>query len=315
MTEATAIRGDDAASAAQKIAKAALDNTALQPTVKSFFDEATFTVTYVVRAPNDSRCAIIDSVLDFDQSSGRTKTTSADDVIEFVKANRLEVDWILETHAHADHLTAAPYLKSKLGGSIAIGENIRRVQQVFGDIFNEPETFARDGRQFDRLWRDGDAFQIGALHAVALHTPGHTPACMSYVIGDAVFTGDTLFMPDYGTARCDFPGGDAATLYRSIQRLLTLPDETRVFLCHDYKAPGRDRYAWESTIGAERVGNVHVHTGVNEADFVAMRTKRDATLPMPKLLLPSVQVNMRAGELPDAETNGVRYLKLPLNVL
>ncbi|WP_394004565.1 MBL fold metallo-hydrolase [Luteimonas sp. WGS1318] len=286
-----------------------------RPVVTSFFDEATFTVSHVVRDPGSDACAIIDSVLDFDAPSGRTAEHSARRLVDFVGDHGLTVEWLLETHAHADHLSAAPRLQGRVGGRIAIGAHITTVQETFGRIFNADMRFARDGSQFDQLFADGDRFRIGGLEAVALHVPGHTPACMAYVIGDAVFPGDTLFMPDYGTARCDFPGGDAATLYRSIHRLLALPDAGRLFLCHDYKAPGRDAFAWETTIGAQRAGNVHVRDGVTEAAFVAMREARDATLPMPKLILPSVQVNMRGGHLPEPEDNGVRYLKLPVDAL
>lgn len=286
-----------------------------RPVVRTFFDEATFTATHVVYDPASRRAAIIDSVLDFDQASGRTTTGSAQAVAEFVGAEQLSVDWILETHAHADHLSAAPFLKARLGGEVMIGAEIARVQQTFAKVFNEPAGFAQDGSQFDRLMRDGDTFSLGTIPAIALHVPGHTPACMAYVIGDAVFVGDTLFMPDYGTARCDFPGGDARTLYRSIRRLMGLPGATRLFLCHDYLAPGRSSYVWETTVAAEREGNVQVHDGVSEDDFVAMREIRDATLAMPRLILPSVQVNIRAGHLPEPETNGVSYLKLPLNLL
>ena len=293
----------------------ALRRAAGRPSVRAFFDEATFTVTYVVRDPTSSACAIIDTVLDYDPASGRTSHGSADTVIAYVRAEGLEVLWQLETHAHADHLSAAPYLQSALGGRLAIGENIVRVQETFGNLFNTGPDFARDGRQFDHLFKDGERFAIGGLEAIALHVPGHTPACMAYVVGDAVFVGDTLFMPDYGTARCDFPGGDAATLYRSIQRLLGLPDETRVFLCHDYKAPERKAFAWETTIGVQRRENVHIHSGVSEAEFVALRQARDRTLGMPRLILPSVQVNMRAGHLPEPEDNGVCYLKIPLNAV
>jgi len=286
-----------------------------KPAIQAFFDEPTNTVSYVVHDPATRAAAIIDSVLDFDQAAGRTDTKSADAIIAYIRANRLTVEWLLETHAHADHLSAAPYLQNMLGGKLAIGREIIRVQNVFGKIFNVGTEFERDGSEFDRLFADGDRFQIGEIEAIALHVPGHTPADMAYVIGDVVFTGDTLFMPDYGTARADFPGGDAHQLYHSIRRLLQLPGETRLFLCHDYKADGRDEYAWETTVGAERAGNIHVHEGVNEDEFVTMRTRRDATLAMPKLILPSVQVNMRGGRLPEAEDNGTRYLKLPLNVL
>jgi glyoxylase-like metal-dependent hydrolase (beta-lactamase superfamily II) len=286
------------------------------PRVTAFFHEETFTASYVVADPATKRAAIIDSVLDFDQPSGRTSTEAADEIADFVRENGLTVDWLLETHAHADHLSAAPCLQEKLGGKIAIGREIVAVQKVFGKIFNEGTEFRRDGSQFDRLFADGDTFAIGNVAAMALHVPGHTPADMAYVIGDAAFVGDTMFMPDYGTARCDFPGGDARTLYRSIRRLMRLADATRVFLCHDYKAlPNRKVFVWETTIGAERSGNVHVHEGVSEEDFVAMRAARDATLEMPRLILPSVQVNMRAGHFPEPEDNGTRYLKLPLNIL
>ena len=289
--------------------------TGKTPVVRTFFDEATFTATHVVHDPATLRAAIIDSVLDFDQPSGGTSHASADAIIDHVRTQGLTVEWQIETHAHADHLSAAPYLQEKLGGRIVIGRHIKTVQTVFGDIFNEDDRFARDGSQFDRLMDDGETFRLGAIEGVVLHTPGHTPACMVWIIGDALFTGDTLFMPDYGTARADFPGGDARTLYRSIHRLLALPGETRVFLCHDYKAPGRDAYAWETTIASERTSNVHVHQGVSEDEFVAMREARDRTLSMPKLILPSIQVNMRAGHLPEPESNGTRYLKLPLDIL
>jgi glyoxylase-like metal-dependent hydrolase (beta-lactamase superfamily II) len=286
-----------------------------KPVVRTFFDEATFTATHVVHDPATRRAAIIDSVMDFDQAAGRTSNASADAVIAYVREQDLTVDWLLETHAHADHLSDAPYLQQQLGGTLVIGREIVTVQKVFAGVFNEPASFARDGSQFDRLMGDGETFQVGNLGAIALHVPGHTPACLAYVIGDAAFVGDTLFMPDYGTARADFPGGDARTLYRSIRRLMQLPDETRVFLCHDYKAPGREAYVWETTIGAERTGNVHVHDGVSEDDFVTMREARDRTLGMPRLILPSIQVNIRAGHMPEPEGNGVSYLKLPLNLL
>ena len=285
------------------------------PVVRSFFDEPTFTASYVVHDPVTHAAAIIDSVLDFDSASGRTEHGSAQAIIDYVQAEGLKVEWLLETHAHADHLSAAPFLQEKLGGKLAIGRAITTVQSVFGKIFNEGTQFERDGSQFDHLFDDGDRFAIGSIPAVALHVPGHTPADLAYVIGDAVFTGDTLFMPDYGTARADFPGGDARMLYRSIRRLMDLPRETRTFLCHDYKAPGRDDFVWETTIGQERDSNVHVHEGVGEDEFVEMRTRRDATLGMPRLILPSIQVNMRGGHLPEPEDNGTRYLKLPLDVL
>jgi glyoxylase-like metal-dependent hydrolase (beta-lactamase superfamily II) len=285
------------------------------PQVLSLFDEATFTATHLVIDPATKKAAIIDSVLDFDPASGRTSHASADRLIALVAEQRVEIEWILETHAHADHLSAAPYLQEKLGGKIAIGREIRHVQDVFAAIFDEGSDLAHDGSQFDHLFVDGERFRIGSLEAISLHVPGHTPADMAYVVGDAAFVGDTLFMPDYGTARADFPGGDARTLYRSIHRLLHLPPETRVFLCHDYKAPGRDRFVWETTIGAERTANVHVHEGVSEDAFVAMREARDKTLDMPRLILPSIQVNIRAGHLPPPAANGTRYLKLPLNIL
>jgi glyoxylase-like metal-dependent hydrolase (beta-lactamase superfamily II) len=289
--------------------------TPLKPEVKEFFDEPTFTVSYVVRDPASAACAIIDSVLHFDPDSGRTSVKRADEIIAFVGANRLSVEWILETHVHADHLSAAPYLKAKLGGRTGIGANIVIVQKTFAKIFNAGPDFATDGRQFDHLFADGELFVVGNLRGEALHTPGHTPACMTYVIGDAGFVGDTLFMPDYGTARCDFPGGDARTLYRSIRRLLALPPATRMFLCHDYGAPGRPEFAWQTTVGAQRAANVHVHDGIDEAAFVALRQARDRTLEMPALILPSIQVNMRAGRMPPAEANGTVYLKLPVNLL
>lgn len=288
----------------------------MKPDIKAFFDPDTYTVSYVVADPATRQCAIIDSVLDYEPNSGRTKTQSADQLIAYIKDNALTVEWILETHAHADHLSAAPYLKAQLGGQTGIGQHITHVQQVFGQLFNAEAGFHHDGSQFDRLFADNETFTIGNLTAKALHTPGHTPACMSYLIGeDAVFVGDTLFMPDYGTARCDFPGGDARILYRSIQRILALPESTRIFLCHDYKAPGRDEYCWETTVGDEKHHNVHVHEGISEDDFVRMRSERDATLDMPRLILPSVQVNMRAGQLPPAEDNGIQYLKIPLNAI
>jgi glyoxylase-like metal-dependent hydrolase (beta-lactamase superfamily II) len=287
----------------------------MQPVIEAFFDLATYTYSYVVSDPSTRRCAIIDSVLDYDPAAGRTTTTSADRLIQYVKDHQLQVDWLLETHVHADHLSAAPYLKRSLGGQLAIGEHITTVQNTFGKLFNAGTAFATDGRQFDRLFKDGDTFTVGTLTARAIHTPGHTPACMTYLIGDAGFVGDTLFMPDYGTARCDFPGGDAHTLYQSIRTLFSLPGETRLFMCHDYKAPGRDEFSNQTSVAEQRAHNVHVRDGIGEADFVAMRTARDATLGMPTLILPSVQVNMRAGQLPPAEDNGVRYLKIPLDVL
>lgn len=285
------------------------------PIIESFFDGPTNTVSYVVHDPESRRAAIIDSVLDYDPASGRTSFSSADAIIAYVGEKELAVDWLLETHAHADHLSAAPYLQQKLGGKIAIGEHIVTVQDVFGKLFNTGSDFRRDGSDFDQLWKDGDGFQIGNLDVTVLHVPGHTPACIAYVIGDAVFVGDTMFMPDYGTARADFPGGDARTLYRSARRLLALPPETRLFMCHDYLPKGREAYVWETTVAAERAANVHIHDGVSEDEFVAMREARDATLDMPRLILPSVQVNMRAGHMPAPEENGVTYLKIPVNAV
>jgi glyoxylase-like metal-dependent hydrolase (beta-lactamase superfamily II) len=285
------------------------------PRVKGFFHEPTFTASYVVSDPATRRAAIIDSVWDFDQPSGRTSFESADEIIAYVREHDLTVDWVLETHAHADHLSAAPYLQGKLGGQLAIGREIVTVQGVFGKVFNEGTEFARDGSQFDRLLEDGEQLRIGDIPLIALHVPGHTPADLAYVIGDAAFVGDTMFMPDYGSARADFPGGDARKLYRSVRRLMRLPDATRVFLCHDYKAPNREEFVWETTMLAERTSNVHLHDGVTEDAFVEMRTQRDATLEMPRLILPSIQVNMRAGHLPPPEANGTSYLKLPVNAL
>lgn len=286
----------------------------MKPSVKTFFDEPTFTFSYVVSDPETKRCAIVDSVLDFDYAAGKTDTASADQMIDYINAEGLTVDWILETHVHADHLSAAPYLQEKLGGQLSIGEHITTVQNVFGKAFNEGSAFQRDGSQFDHLFKDDEPFKVGNIEARAMHTPGHTPACMSYLIGDALFVGDTLFMPDYGTARCDFPGGDAHTLYLSVQKLFALPDETRMFMCHDYKAPGRDHYLNETTVGEERLHNVHVGEGKCEQEFIKMRTERDATLSMPRLILPSVQVNMRAGHMPEPEENGQAYLKVPVNL-
>jgi len=293
----------------------AIGQAAKRPEVTSFFDEPSNTASHVVWNHVSRRCAVIDSVLDYDAASGRTTTESADELIAFIRQQGLEIEWILETHVHADHLSAAPYIKKRLDGALGIGENIRVVQDVFGKVFNAGTEFQRDGSQFDYLFIDLERFAIGDLDAVALHTPGHTPACVTYVIGDAAFVGDTLFMPDYGTARADFPGGDARTLYRSVRRVLSLPGATRLFLCHDYKAPGRSEFRWETTVAAERAHNVHIHDGVGEDDFVRMRTARDAQLGMPKLILPSVQVNMRAGEFPPAEDDGRTYLKIPLNQL
>jgi glyoxylase-like metal-dependent hydrolase (beta-lactamase superfamily II) len=287
----------------------------MTPDVHAFFDEATFTVTYVVRDPMGSKCAVVDSVLDFDYASGRTDTRSADAVIAFIRDKGWEVEWLLETHVHADHLSAAPYIQRELGGRIAIGQNIRTVQDTFGKVFNEGTEFQRDGSQFDALFAEGDSFHIGQLRGDVLHTPGHTPACLTYVIGDAAFVGDTLFMPDFGTARCDFPGGSAEKLWDSVQKILSLPDDTRIFVGHDYKAEGRDQYAWETTVGAQKRFNKHVGAGHSKDDFVRTRTARDATLAMPRLIIPSLQVNMRAGRMPKAEDNGVSYLKVPVNGL
>ncbi len=287
----------------------------MPPHVASFFDDATNTISYIVSDPHGHSAAIIDSVLDYDPASGRTDTASADSIIEHVRREGLEVEWILETHVHADHLSAAPYLQERLGGKIGIGENIRVVQDTFGKVFNEGTEFRRDGSQFDRLFREGDSFHIGQLRGDVLHTPGHTPACLTYVIGDAAFVGDTLFMPDFGTARCDFPGGSAEAMFDSVQKILALPDETRIFVGHDYKAPGRDVYAWETTVGEQKAKNVHVGGGRTREEFVKMRTERDATLGMPRLIIPSLQVNMRAGHMPPAEDDGTVFLKVPVNRL
>jgi glyoxylase-like metal-dependent hydrolase (beta-lactamase superfamily II) len=285
----------------------------MKPHVKAFFDDATNTISYVVRDPNGSAAAIIDSVLDFDYASGRTDTRSADAVIDYVRAEGLDPVWILETHVHADHLSAAPYLQEKLGGQIGIGANIMTVQDTFGKVFNEGTEFQRDGSQFDRLFEEGDSFHIGQLRGDVLHTPGHTPACLTYVIGDTAFVGDTLFMPDFGTARCDFPGGSSEQMYDSVQKILALPDETRIFVGHDYKAPGREDYAWESTVGEQKAKNIHVGAGKTKDEFVEMRDTRDATLNMPKLIIPSLQVNMRAGQMPPADEQGDVFLKVPVD--
>ena len=284
------------------------------PQVHGIFDPATWTVTYVVYEQPGSACAIIDSVLDYDPKSGRTSHASADKVIEFVKANNLQVEWILETHAHADHLSAAPYLKAHLGGKTAIGDQITAVQGVFKGIFNLEPDFKQDGSQFDHLFKDGEVIQIGALTGHTMYVPGHTPACVAYQFGDAVFVGDTLFMPDVGTARCDFPGGDAKTLYASTRKILSLPPTTRLFMCHDYPPNGR-AVKFETTVADQRANNIHVKDSISEAEFVEMRTKRDATLEMPVLILPAVQINIRAGDLPPKEDNGVAYVKIPLNAL
>lgn len=286
----------------------------LKPSVTAFFDEATNTITYVVKDPASESCAIIDSVMDIDYAAGRITFDHADAVIEHVQASGLKVDWLLETHVHADHLSAAPYLQDKLGGKIGIGKNITIVQDTFGKVFNEGTEFARDGSQFDRLLEDGDAIRIGAMQVEIMHTPGHTPACLTFVVGDAAFVGDTLFMPDGGSARADFPGGDAGQLYDSIQRVLGLPDETRLFMCHDYAPNGRE-IRWETTVADEKAHNVHVGGGTSREDFVAMREARDATLAMPKLIIPSLQVNMRAGQLPPADEDGKTFLKVPVNGL
>lgn len=290
-----------------------MTSNAIRPQVHGIFDPATWTVTYVVYEKEGSECAVIDSVLDYDPKSGRTRTNSADKVIAFVREKQLKLTWILETHAHADHLTAAPYLQQHLGGKIAIGDHISKVQQVFQGVFNLEPEFATDGSQFDHLLKE-ETVSIGALSVSTMFVPGHTPACVAYQIGDAVFVGDTMFMPDVGTARCDFPGGDAKTLYASVRKILSLPDETRLFMCHDY--PPNDRpVTFETTVGEQRRKNIHVHDGISETQFVEMRSKRDATLEMPVLILPSVQVNIRAGHLPPSESNGVSYLKIPLNAL
>jgi glyoxylase-like metal-dependent hydrolase (beta-lactamase superfamily II) len=282
--------------------------------VEPFFDPVTSTVTYVVHTGRGSVCAIVDPVLDFDPKSGRTSHESADRVIAFVREHELTVQWLLETHAHADHLSCAPYLRSQVGGKIAIGKHIRTVQNAFGEVFNLGKSFAADGSEFDHLFADGETFEVGPLAACAIHVPGHTPADLAYRIGDAVFVGDTLFMPDIGSARCDFPGGDAHTLYRSVRKLLALPGDTRLFMCHDYP-PASRAPCFETTVDAQRRENIHLHDGISEAEFVAMRTARDATLAMPNLILPSIQVNIRAGQMPEPEDNGTRYLKIPLNAL
>lgn len=287
----------------------------MTPTVTAFFDEATNTVSYVVKDPQGSSCAVIDSVLDFDYASGQTDTSSADRIIAYVKEQGLSVSWLLETHVHADHLSAAPYLQKELGGKIGIGDRITVVQDTFGKVFNEGTEFQRDGSQFDRLFVDGDHFMIGQMRGDVMHTPGHTPACLTYVIGTCAFVGDTLFMPDFGTARCDFPGGSSEELYQSIQRILALPDETRIFVGHDYKAPGRDEFAWETTVAEERDNNVHIGGAASQARFVQMRDARDATLSKPKLIIPSLQINMRAGNMPEPDVDGDIYLKVPLNKL
>ena len=285
----------------------------MEPDITSFFDEATNTISYIVCDPNGSACAIIDSVLDFDFASGRTDTKSADKLINFVKENKLDVQWLLESHVHADHLSAAPYIQMAVGGKIGIGSHITDVQETFGKIFNEGTEFQRDGSQFDKLFVEGDTFHIGQLRGDVLHTPGHTPACMTYVIGDAAFVGDTLFMPDFGTARCDFPGGSSENLFSSIQKILSLPDATRIFVGHDYKAPGREHYAWETTVGEQKKKNIHIKSGKSKEDFVKLRDERDAKLAMPKLIVPSLQINMRAGNMPEPDEQGDVFLKVPIN--
>ncbi len=285
------------------------------PKVKAFFDPQTNTISYVVRDPNGHAAAVIDSVLDFDHASGTTQTSSADKIIAYVKDEALDIQWLLESHVHADHLSAAPYLQEKLGGKIGIGNNITLVQDTFGKVFNEGTEFQRDGSQFDQLFDQGDVFHIGQMRVDVLHTPGHTPACLTYVIEDAAFVGDTLFMPDFGTARCDFPGGSSQTLYESIQKILALPDETKIFVGHDYKAPGRDEYIWETTVGEQRRKNVHIGGNVKAEAFVKLRDERDAKLAMPKLIVPSLQINMRAGNMPPPDEHGDVFLKLPINKL
>lgn len=286
-----------------------------QPQVTSFFDEATNSVCHIVRDPASTACAVIDSILDFDMASGTISHVSADAVLAEVARQGLTVEWVLESHVHADHLSAMPYIAQKTGAKMGIGSRIDEVQRVFGKVFNAGTAFQMDGSQFDALFEDGDRLTVGTMEVRVMHTPGHTPACVTYVVGDAAFVGDTLFMPDYGTARCDFPGGSAEQLYASIQKVLSLPDATRLFLCHDYKAPGRDRFCWETTVAEEKAANVHVGGGKSQEDFVAFRTERDATLGMPKLILPSIQVNMRAGNMPPPEDDGETYLKIPLGRL
>nr|WP_328795010.1 MBL fold metallo-hydrolase [Jannaschia marina] len=284
----------------------------MRPEVTSFFDEATNAVCHIVRDPGSMACAVIDSILDFDMASGTISQTSADAVLAEVARQGLTVEWVLESHVHADHLSAMPYIAERAGAKMGIGSRIDEVQRVFGKVFNAGTDFQMDGSQFDALFEDGDTFAIGGMTARVIHTPGHTPACITYVVGDAAFVGDTLFMPDFGTARCDFPGGSAEVLYESIQKVLALPDETRLFLCHDYKAPGRDEFRWETTVAEEKAANVHVGGGKTRDEFVAFRTERDAKLGMPKLILPSIQVNMRAGRMPPPEDDGETYLKIPL---
>jgi len=286
----------------------------VKPEVKAFFDDATNTISYVVKDPGSNACAVVDSVMDIDYAAGRIAYDHADEIIAYVRDNDLTVEWLIETHVHADHLSAAPYIQAKLGGKLGIGRNITIVQDTFGKVFNEGTEFQRDGSQFDRLFDDGDTYTLGGMTCFAIHTPGHTPACMTHVMGDAAFVGDTLFMPDGGSARADFPGGDAGELYDSIQRVLALPDATRLFMCHDY-GPGGREIAWETTVAEEKESNIHVGGGKTKEDFVKFRTERDAQLDMPRLIIPSLQVNMRAGELPEPDAQGKRFLKVPLNTL
>ena len=290
-------------------------DTSVKPEIVAFFDEPTNTISYIVKDPNSDACAVVDSVMDIDYAAGRITYDGADAIIRYIEEKGWKLEWIIETHVHADHLSAAPYIQQKLGGKLGIGENITIVQDTFGKVFNEGTEFQRDGSQFDRLFTDGDSYQIGSLTAYVMHTPGHTPACMTHVVGDAAFVGDTLFMPYFGTARCDFPGGSADMMWDSIQKILALPDETRIFVGHDYKAEGRDQYAWETTVGEQKRMNKHVGEGKSKEDFVRARTERDAQLAMPRLIIPSLQVNMRAGQMPKAEDNGVSYLKVPVNGL
>lgn len=291
-----------------------LPDLSLEPEVVPFFDGTTNTVSYVVRDPGSNACAVIDSVMDIDYAAGRITYDGADRIIACISQNGWNLEWLIETHVHADHLSAAPYIQERLGGKLGIGENITIVQNTFGKIFNEGTEFQRDGSQFDRLFKDGDSYRIGGMTGYVMHTPGHTPACMTHVVGDAAFVGDTLFMPDGGSARADFPGGDALVLYRSIQRVLSLPDRTRIFVCHDYGPNGR-AIQWETTVADEREANIHVGKDTDEDSFVAMRRARDATLAMPKLIIPSLQVNMRAGRFPPADASGTTFLKVPLNIL
>ncbi|WP_435229144.1 MBL fold metallo-hydrolase [Pseudopelagicola sp. nBUS_20] len=285
----------------------------MKPDVTAFFDAATNTISFLIKDPGGTACAVIDSVLDFDYSSGRTDTKSADQIIQHIKLNDLKLEWLLESHVHADHLSAAPYIQDEVGGKIGIGNNITLIQKTFGKVFNEGTRFRRDGSQFDKLFVEGDSLMIGQMRADVLHTPGHTPACLTYVIGDAAFVGDTLFMPDFGTARCDFPGGSSEELFNSIQKILSLPDETRIFVGHDYKAPGRNEFAWETTVGEQKARNIHVGEGKRKDAFVKMRDERDATLSMPKLIIPSLQINMRAGQMPEPDELGDIFLKVPIN--